>query len=95
VSVLWSKNEKKAENKAKIKLKPKTKQRERRIVNAYDCYRCHKPVRLTKEENQAGKLYHIMWINYKEYWAKLCIGCTLNLEEFLGVKWYKNSDLTA
>jgi hypothetical protein len=95
--VLRSKNEKKAKDKAKAKskLKLKPKQRERRIVNAYDCYRCHKPVRLTKEENLPGKLYHIMWINYKEYWAKLCIGCTLNLEEFLGVKWYKNSDLTA
>ena len=69
--------------------------RRSRIVNEFNCYRCKKPVRLTKEENQPGKLYHIEWINYKERYAYLCPSCSLNLEEWLGVKPYQNKDLTA
>jgi hypothetical protein len=81
--LLRSTNKKKSKNKKKI------------VINAFDCYRCKKPVRLTREENQPGKLYHIMWINYKEYWANLCPNCSLNLEEWLGVKPYQTKDLTA
>jgi hypothetical protein len=69
--------------------------RRSRIVNEFNCYRCKKPVRLKREDYQIGKTFHVMWINYKEYWAYLCPSCSLNLEDFLGVKWYKNEDLTA
>lgn len=88
MSMLRSANKKESKDKKK-------KERTRKIVQAFDCYRCHKPVRLTREENQPGKLFDVFWINYREDFARLCPSCTQNFEEWLGVKPYQTEDLTA
>jgi hypothetical protein len=67
----------------------------KRVIFEYNCYRCKKQVKLTREENQPGRLYDIEWINYKDGYGHLCIACTLNKEEFLGVGPYESKDLIA
>jgi hypothetical protein len=66
---------------------PRTRTRTEKGGRPHFCFICKKE--FFADPFDVGTVYHLMWINYEQRYAYLCAACTLNHENFLGVKPYK------